>query len=63
MIKYQAGHNSPAKEMKMTEAQIMREVKNGERKIFTADEAKKEDKKFEAFMRANFYGYKSRGRK
>ena len=47
----------------MTEAQIMKEVENGERKIFTAEEGKKEDKKFEAFMRANFYGYKSRSRK
>ena len=47
----------------MTESQIMKEVANGERKIFTAEEAKKEDRKFEAFMRANFYGYRSRGRK
>lgn len=46
-----------------TMEEIMKEVESGERKIFTADEAKKEDKKFEAFMRANFYGYKSRGRK
>lgn len=47
----------------MTEAQIMKEVANGERKIFTAEEGRIEDEKYQRFMRANFYGYKSRSRK
>ena len=46
-----------------TMEEIMKEVESGERKIFTKEEGRIEDEKYQRFMRANFYGYKKRGRK